>query len=93
MRGLNSSFASGSEELLDSTMPEALDHAYSVARRYSLVKHADLRLEPLPHLHINRSASTSTTRLRRGTPSLSACASIARSAALSALREAALRIR
>lgn len=38
--GLNSRFASGGEELLDSAMPEALDHAYSVARHFSLVEQA-----------------------------------------------------
>jgi hypothetical protein len=35
---LNSSLASGSEELLDPTMPEALDHLYSVALHVSLVE-------------------------------------------------------
>jgi hypothetical protein len=66
MGRLNSSFASGSEELFDPTMPEALDHAYSVALQFSLVKHID------PHSHINRSASTSTTTFLRGTPAASA---------------------
>jgi hypothetical protein len=40
----NSSFAFGGEKLLDPTMPEALDHAYSVARHFSLVKQVDLDL-------------------------------------------------
>jgi hypothetical protein len=38
MRRLDSSFASGREELLDASVPEALNHAYSVARQYSVVK-------------------------------------------------------
>ena len=38
MRRLNASFATGGEKLLDPLMPEALDHAYSVARHFSLVK-------------------------------------------------------
>jgi hypothetical protein len=38
MRWLNSSFAPGGEKLLDPTMPEALDHVYSVALHFSLVK-------------------------------------------------------
>ena len=42
--------------------------------------------------YISRSASTSTTTLRRGISALSACASIPRSAALSALRELAFRM-
>jgi hypothetical protein len=41
MGRLNSSFASSGEEFFDATMPEALDHAYSVARHYSLVKHVN----------------------------------------------------
>ena len=32
VRWLNSSFAPGSEELLDPTVPKAPDHPYSVAR-------------------------------------------------------------
>jgi hypothetical protein len=43
--------------------------------------------------HINRKASTSTTRLRLGMPAASVWVSIARNAALSALRELPLRIR
>ena len=38
MRRQNSSLASGREESLDATMPEALDHAYSVALHFPLVK-------------------------------------------------------
>jgi hypothetical protein len=38
MRRLNPSFAPGGEKLLDPTMPEALDHVYSVALHFSLVK-------------------------------------------------------
>jgi hypothetical protein len=38
MGWLNSSFTSGGEEALDAVMPEALDHAYSVALHYSGVK-------------------------------------------------------
>jgi hypothetical protein len=44
MGRLNPSFASGGEKLLDPTMPEALDHAYSVARHFSLVKQVNLAL-------------------------------------------------
>ena len=54
--------------------------------------HAEGR-QPHRCLHISRSASTSTTRFRRGTPASSACASIPRSAAFSALRDAAFRIK
>lgn len=99
MGRLNSSFASSSEKLLDSTVPEALDHAYSVARHFSHVKKDALNASraegayPTAGVHINRSASTSTTRLRRGTPACSACASMPRNAALRALRDDAFKIR
>ena len=46
MGRLNSSLTSSSEEFLDPTMPEALDHVYSVALHFSLVKQAGSRLEP-----------------------------------------------
>jgi hypothetical protein len=39
---LNPGFASGREKLLDPTVPEALDHAYSVARHYSPVQRMSL---------------------------------------------------
>ena len=54
--------------------------------------------ERLPHRrwpqvpHIRRSASTSTTTCRLGTPATSPCASIPLSAAFSAFREAAFKI-
>jgi len=48
MGRLNSSFAPGGEKFLDSTMPEVLDHAYSVALHISLVKQVNLRLKPMP---------------------------------------------
>jgi hypothetical protein len=46
MSRLNSSFAPSSEEFLDPAMPEALDHAYSVARHISLVKQHRWQVSP-----------------------------------------------
>src|ERR1035438_9111770 len=43
--------------------------------------------------YISRSASTSTTRLRRGIPAPSACANIPRSATFNALRDPAFKIK
>jgi hypothetical protein len=42
MRRLDPSLASGSEEFLDTSMPEALDHVYSGARHASEVKQKDI---------------------------------------------------
>jgi hypothetical protein len=38
MGWLDSGFTSGREESFDASVPEALNHVYSVARRYSVVK-------------------------------------------------------